>query len=71
MSSWLIATAGSYSLFLSTALIHAGMAFYAFTRIRLMQPAPLEMREVFTPVPQGSPASLPLDPRGPAQENLL
>ena len=26
---------------------------------------------VFTPVPQGSPASLPLDPRGPAQENLL
>jgi MFS family permease len=71
LASLVIATAGPYSLFLYTALIHAGMAFYAFTRIRLMEPAPLETREVFTPVPQGSPASLPLDPRGPAQENLL
>ena len=66
----MIATAGSYSLFLYTAIIHAGMAFYAFTRIRVMEPAPLETRENFTPVPQGSPASIPLDPRGPAQENL-
>ena len=71
LASFVIATAGSYSLFLYTAIIHAGMAFYAFTRIRVMEPAPLETREIFTPVPQGSPASIPLDPRGPAQENPL
>ena len=71
LASFVISTAGSYSLFLYTAIIHAVMAFYAFTRIRVMEPAPLERREVFTPVPQGSPASLPLDPRGAAQENRL
>ena len=44
------------------------MAFYAFTRMRVTEPAPAETRDIFTPVPQGSPASFPLDPRGPAQE---
>jgi hypothetical protein len=44
------------------------MAFYAFTRMRTTEPAPPETREVFTPAPPGSPAGLPLDPRGPAQE---
>jgi MFS family permease len=68
LASFVIATAGPYSLFLYTALIHAAMAFYAFTRMRLMEPAPAETRELFAPLPQGSPAVLPLDPRAPAQE---
>ena len=71
LASFVIATDGPNSLFLYTAIIHAGMAFYAFTRIRLKEPARLETRESFTPMPQGSPAGLPLDPRGPTQENLL
>jgi MFS family permease len=62
-----MATAGPNSLFLFTALAHAAMAFYAFTRIRLREPAPAELREAFTPVPQSSPAALPLDPRSPEQ----
>ena len=36
--------------------------------MRLKEPAPLELRDQFSPVPQSSPAALPLDPRGPAQE---
>jgi MFS family permease len=69
LASFVIATAGPYSLFLYTALAHAAMAFYAFTRMRITEPAPPETREIFTPVAPGSPAALPLDPRGPAQEN--
>ena len=68
LASFVIATAGPYSLFLYTAIIHAAMAFYAFTRMRLKEPAPAETRDLFTPVPHGSPAVLPLDPRAPAQE---
>jgi MFS family permease len=71
LASFVIATAGPNSLFLYTAIIHAGMAFYAFTRIRLKEPARLETRDNFTPMPQGSPAGLPLDPRGPTQENVI
>jgi hypothetical protein len=71
LASFVIATAGPFSLFVYTALVHAAMAFYAFTRMRLKEPAPLEMREQFSPVPQSSPAALPLDPRGPAQEKSL
>jgi MFS family permease len=63
-----MATAGPSSLFLFTALAHAAMAFYAFTRIRMREPAPAAERDVFTPVPQSSPAALPLDPRGPQQQ---
>jgi MFS family permease len=69
LASFVIATAGPYSLFLYTALAHAAMAFYAFTRMRTTEPAPPETREIFTPVPPGSPAGLPLDPRSQAQEN--
>jgi hypothetical protein len=47
------------------------MAFYAFTRMRMTEPAPLETRDIFAPVPPGSPAGLPLDPRGPAQEKTV
>ena len=71
LASLVISAAGPYSLFLYTALAHAAMAFYAFTRMRITEPAPAETREIFTPVPQGSPAGLPLDPRGPAQEKSL
>jgi MFS family permease len=63
-----MATAGPSSLFLFTALAHAAMAFYAFTRIRMREPAPADARDAFTPAPQSSPAALPLDPRGPQQQ---
>ncbi|HXJ02202.1 MAG TPA: MFS transporter [Micropepsaceae bacterium] len=71
LASFVISTAGPYSLFLYTALAHAAMAFYAFTRMRITEPAPAETRDIFTPVPPGSPAVLPLDPRGPAQDKSL
>jgi MFS family permease len=68
LAAFVISTAGPYSLFLFTALTHAAMAFFAFTRIRVREPAPIETRDPFAAVPQGSPAALPLDPRGPAQD---
>ena len=68
LASFVISTAGPYSLFLYTAIAHAAMAFYAFTRMRITEPAPVETRETFAPVAQGSPVALELDPRGPAQE---
>jgi MFS family permease len=68
IAAFVISTAGPYSLFLFTALTHAAMAFFAFTRIRVREPAPVETRDPFAAVPQGSPAALPLDPRGPAQD---
>jgi len=68
LASFVISTAGPYSLFLYTAIAHAAMAFYAFTRMRVKEPAPPETRDIFTPMPQGSPAALPLDPRGPTQD---
>lgn len=67
LGSFVMSAAGPASLFLYTALAYAAMAFYAFTRIRIKEPAPAATRDSFTPVPQGSPASLPLDPRGPEQ----
>jgi len=55
--------AGPHALFLFTALAHAAMAFFAFTRTRVRE-APLpEMRDPFAAVPHGSPAALTLDPR--------
>jgi MFS family permease len=68
LAAFVISTAGPYSLFLFTALTHAAMAFFAFTRIRVREPAPVETRDTFAALPQGSPAALPLDPRGPAQD---
>ena len=67
LASFVISVAGPSALFLYTALAHAAMAFYAFTRIQVREPAPAEMRDAFAPAPQGSPAALPLDPRGPEQ----
>jgi MFS family permease len=68
LAAFVMSAAGANALFLFTALAHAAMAFYAFTRISVREPAPAGTRDVFTPVPQGSPAALPLDPRGPKQE---
>lgn len=67
LAAFVMAAAGPSALFLFTALSHAAMAFYTFTRMRIREPAPAESRDVFTPAPQGSPAALPLDPRGPEQ----
>jgi MFS family permease len=67
LGAFVMANAGAASLFLYTALAQATMAFYAFTRIRTKGPAPQETRDAFNPLPQGSPAALPLDPRGPEQ----
>jgi MFS family permease len=66
-AAFVMAAAGPNSLFLFTAIAHAVMAFYAFTRIRMREPAPKDTRDVFTPAPQSSPAAFPLDPRGPQQ----
>jgi len=68
LAAALMSAAGPSALFLFTALAHAAMAFYAFTRISVRGAAPAETRDVFTPVPQGSPAALPLDPRAPEQK---
>jgi MFS family permease len=65
-ASLLMALAGPYALFLFIALVHAAMAFYAFTRMRVKEPAPAETRERFALVAQGSPAAFSLDPRAPA-----
>jgi len=67
LAAFVMASAGPNALFLFTALAHAAMAFYAFTRIRVREQAPAEARDAFTPAPQSSPAALPLDPRGPEQ----
>ncbi len=68
LAAFLTSMAGPYALFLFTALAHAAMAFFAFTRTRMRQPPPDALREAFAPLPQGSPASLALDPRGPAPD---
>jgi MFS family permease len=64
LAAFLTSIAGPHALFLFTAIAHAAMAFYAFTRTRMRAAPPPESRDAFTPVPQGSPASAPLDPRG-------
>ncbi len=64
LASLAISTAGPSSLFLYTAVAHAGLAFFAFTRMKLREPPFAETRELFAASPQGSPAALPLDPRG-------
>lgn len=64
LASLAISTAGASSLFLYTAIAHAALAFFAFTRMKLREPPFAETRELFTASPQGSPAVLPLDPRG-------
>ena len=67
LAALVTSAAGPHALFLFTALAHAAMAFFAFTRTRLREAPPEENREAFAAVPHGSPAALELDPRGPDQ----
>jgi MFS family permease len=66
LGSLVTSAAGSLqALFLYTAVVHACMAIFTATRILAREAPRDETRERFEPVPQGSPASLPLDPRAP------
>lgn len=65
LGSFVIAAGGPPTLFLYTATVHAAMAIFTATRIYTRAAPKDETREPFEPVPQGSPASLPLDPRAP------
>lgn len=67
LAAFLTSVAGSFALFVFTALAHAAMAFFAFTRTRLREAPAVETRDAFNPLPQSSPAALNLDPRGPEQ----
>jgi MFS family permease len=67
LAAFLTSFAGPHALFLFTALAHAAMAFFAFTRTRLREAPPLGARDAFAPVPQTSPAAVPLDPRTPQE----
>ncbi len=54
------------SLFIATALAHAGLAGYAFMRIRRRAPIPIEERGTFTSLPAEravTPTGVMLDPR--------
>jgi MFS family permease len=70
LASMVISLAGASSLFLYTALAHAALAFYAVTRIKLRELPLTATRDPFSPAPQGSPAVLPLDPRGQESPGL-
>jgi MFS family permease len=65
LGSLVTSIAGLQALFLYTAVIHASMAIFTSTRILARRAPQDETREPFEPVPQGSPAMLPLDPRAP------
>jgi hypothetical protein len=54
------------SLFLATALAHAGLAGYTILRIKSRAPIPVDEREAFQTVPSEratTPQALHLDPR--------
>jgi len=65
LGSFVIAVGGAPTLFLYTATVHAAMVIFTATRIFTRAAPKDETREPFELVPQGSPASLPLDPRAP------
>jgi len=67
LAALVMSVAGPYALFLFTALAHAAMAFFAFTRSRICEAPPEETRKAFAALAQGSPIALELDPRGPEQ----
>ncbi|MCH8859248.1 MAG: MFS transporter [Proteobacteria bacterium] len=67
LAALVMSVAGPYALFLFTALVHAAMAFFAFTRSRICEAPPEETRKAFAALAQGSPIALELDPRGPEQ----
>jgi MFS family permease len=51
LAGFLIAAGGIANLFVFTAVIHLALALYAFTRIRLVEPAPERERTAFAPSP--------------------
>jgi MFS family permease len=55
------------ALFIFITLVNSLMAFFAFTRARLRGRPTEEEREAFAPVPPGSPAAFPMDPRAPEE----
>ena len=60
---------GTASLFLYTAAIHVAMAVFILVRLRDAAPLIGETKDRFEPMPpQGSPAALELDPRGPEEK---
>jgi len=66
-----ISFAGNSALFAYTAIFHAAMAAFAILRIRVHQRPSEDTREPFELLPaqpQSSPGVLPLDPRGPEQD---
>ena len=65
LGALVISAGGKPALFLYTAVVHALMVVFTTTRIFAREAPRDETREPFEPVPQGSPASLPLDPRAP------
>ena len=66
LAALVTARAGTQALFYYTATIHIAFALYTLYRIRKMEPATDEHRDLFTPMPQqASPTALELDPRSP------
>ena len=63
LAATVMSLAGPYALFLFTAIAHAAMAFFAFTRIRKRDAPPAETRDEFASVVPGSPAAAALDSR--------
>ena len=63
LAATVMSLAGPYALFLFTAIAHAAMAFFAFTRIRMREAPPPESRDEFAAMVPGSPAAAALDPR--------
>ncbi|MGE0407648.1 MAG: MFS transporter [Amphiplicatus sp.] len=66
-----IARAGPYGLFLFTAAVTAGISALALWRALRRAPTPPEQRKAFIPMPETTPAALPMDPRIPEAQPEL
>jgi len=69
IAAQVIAFWGSGALFLYTAAIHVAMAVFIVVRLTTRETLIGETKDRFEPMPpQGSPAALELDPRGPEEK---
>jgi len=69
IAAQVIAFWGSGALFLYTAAIHVAMAIFIIVRLATRETLIGETKDRFEPMPpQGSPAALELDPRGPEEK---
>jgi len=69
IAAQVIAFWGSGALFLYTAAIHVAMAVFIVIRLTTRETLIGETKDRFEPMPpQGSPAALELDPRGPEEK---